>query len=272
MFFDKLLPFSRKKQKLSDKLYINPAIDVIPTCEPNYYKNKFFTAHAINKDLDVIYNGTLPKRKEEIIARDILNTAGVCTSKSICPQARRYLSQSPSRIDCCKYGAQLLIPPQNNNELYLVAKAYYYAGASCRIEAIKWLSEYIKNGAISDYICSYNMQLPSGIIVNQREKFIALAHIDLADLYEREYQFNNALIHMQTSLAIAPYMPMAYVQIPNVYVKLNDYDNALEFIEKSKHSIEFSTFPEIRQMILQAEKNILEKKNRGYVYKPRPRK
>ena len=36
MFFDKLLPFSRKKQKLSDRLYINPECDSVPTHGKNY--------------------------------------------------------------------------------------------------------------------------------------------------------------------------------------------------------------------------------------------
>lgn len=221
--------------------------------------------------LNEIYNGTLKKRKEEIAARDILSTLGFCSSKSLCKAAKDYLSKNCTRIETCVYAANLCINPTNNNELYLVSGGYRWAGAKYRAEAIFWLKEYIKCGAVSDYVCSYEFTDSNGITYDQRNRHRAISRIDLASLYAKEYLFQDAINELYLSLEIDPYMTAAYATIPMYYIKANDYDGAFDFLRSTQETMYYKKYLIIRDAVDTSIKNTQEKQDSEYVYKPRKR-
>lgn len=222
----------------------------------------------IRKDLFKIYNGTLQKRREEIISRDLLSTIGLCSSSDICLEARKYLRQSPTRSELCVYSANLCSPSINNNELYLVSHALQWAGAKYRKDAIKHTIDYISAGAISDYIQSYILQ-GNGYSFDQRIKFIAIEHQNLATLYSKEYKFEDAIAELQKALQIAPYLLNTYPAIAQNYVKLGDYDSALSTLYSAKKTKYYKVNADMKTIIDTSIANTIKKRESGYIYKPR---
>lgn len=195
----------------------------------------------IPDNLYQLYNGSLPKRKLEIISRDILSSVGVCSSSSdkLCAEALEYISSNHSRIDTCAYGASICIPPNNNNELFLISHGYHYAGASYRKDAIYWYNEYIKSGAVSDYIQSYILY-EDYYSYDQRIKFVALSHSVLADLYASEEMFYDSNYEYFTSITIAPFLPSNYINISNNNIKQRNFNDAKNILQVAQKSLFYS--------------------------------
>lgn len=188
-------------------------------------------------DLFSRYNGTLPKSKKELIATEILSSVGMftrCNNMSI--EAKNFLSTNPSRIDTCAYGAQICIPPKNNNELYIIATAYEWAGATYRKEAIYWYEKYIENGAISDYIQSFIIH-EDNYSYDQRIKFVSISHGTLGELYAAERQFEKSNIEYETAIKIAPFLPSNYIKLARNHITLKDFDKYDEVISEAQASI-----------------------------------
>lgn len=226
---------------------------------------------SYSSDLFKIYNGSLSKRKEEIISRDILSTIGLCSANNLCKEARDYLDQKHSRIETCVYAANLCIPAINNNELYLVSHAFQWAGAKYRKEAISYTKEFILKGTISDYIPCYICS-QYGTSFDQRIKFIAIEHQNLAILYSKEYMFREAIAELQIALQIAPYLLSIYSCISQNYVKLGDYESALSILHQAQNTKYYKQDNTMRKLIDNSINNVIHKKEQGYVYKPRNKK
>ena len=220
---------------------------------------------SCTSDLSKIYNGTLKKRKEEIISRDLLSTVGLCHSKSICKEAKDYLIKNHTRIELCVYAASLCIPPINNNELYIVSHAYEWAGANYRKEAIYYLKEYINHGAISDYIESFTIS-ENGYSYDQRIKFTAIEHKILAELYSKECMFNEAIEELFVAIEIAPYLIGTHSSIARNYVKLGDYDSAISVLNSAKKSKFYKMNASFQSSIDNSLRNTIKKRDAGYSY------
>lgn len=195
------------------------------------------TNEIVPKSIYSLYNGTMRKRKTEIIARDILSTVGVCSSQNpLCKEAFKYVSQNHSRIETCIYGAEICIPPKNNNELYLIYSGYSFAGASARNEAIFWCEKYIENGAVSDYIQSQIIHTNT-YSYEQKIKFVALTYSHLGKLYAEENRFVDSNKKYLDSIAIAPFLSSSYTHIAKNYISMNNFDKAIETLEEATKSI-----------------------------------
>lgn len=236
-----------------------------------YMDNVKNSVRANSKYLSKIYNGTLEKRKEEIVSRDILSTIGLCSTPNICSEAKQYLSSNPTRTEICLHAVELCTPAINNNELYLIAHAFQWAGAKYRNKAIIYTRDYIENGAVSDYIQSYILH-EHGYSYDQRIKFIAIEHQNLADLYSKEYMFDEAISELKQSLQIAPYLIGTYPTIAQNYVKLGDYDAALSALYAAKKNKYYKLNGRMKDIIDASIKNTIQKRDSGYIYKPRKSK
>lgn len=204
------------------------------------------STYVIPKELYNYYDGTVQKRKEEILARDILSTVNVCFSSHLCLEAQKYLSTPHSRIEICAYAAELCIPPCNNNELYLIYSAYLYAGAKYRKQAIFWLEKYIENGAVSDYVESYTFNFEN-YSYDQRIKFVSFAHANLADLYAKEGLFADSNRECLIAISIAPFLVSNYAKLAHNYIKQKDFDNAKTILKKAQHSIWYTLDEEFKK-------------------------
>lgn len=207
------------------------------------YSGKMFPLHFDNSKHIVpdylwsLYNGTLPKSKKELIATDILSSVGMFTGRdNISTEAKNYLSTNHSRIETCAYGAQICIPPQNNNELYIIAKAYNCAGATYRKEAIYWYEKYIENGAISDYIQSFIIH-DDNYSYDQRIKFVSISHAVLAELYAEDTQYEKSNIEYETAIKIAPFLPSNYIRLARNHITLRDFNKYDNVMSEAKDSI-----------------------------------
>jgi len=191
----------------------------------------------ISKEIYSLYNGTLPKRRREIIARDILSTVGVCSSQSpLCREALKYLSENHSRIETCIYGAELCIPPKNNNELYLISSGYCFAGTSVRNKAIYWCEKYIENGAVSDYIQSHIIHTKN-YSYDQRVKFVAMDYSKLGELYAEEKRYEDSNKMHQKAISIAPFLIHTYIRVAKNYISMHDFHKAIAILEEAKETI-----------------------------------
>lgn len=166
--------------------------------------------------------------------------------------------------------AELCIPAETPEELYLISKAYVWAGAKYRKTAIKYLEDYIAVGAFWDGLPDGKIQM-QGYIFDQKAGNIASVWTDLGNCYEGELEFEKAYHCFEKAFSLIPYSPSNVVKMANVLVKKNELNNALLILENAKDSnyyklLEFSSV--IDKYIL----DIQEKIDRGYIYRPRKKK
>lgn len=166
--------------------------------------------------------------------------------------------------------AELCLPATTNEQLYYASKAYVWAGASCRKDAIYYLEKYIASGATYDGTPSDIREI-NGVVYDLKTMSISNTYSDLAKCYEGEYEFDKAIENYEKAMTLSPHMQSYVISLANVYVKKNQ-------LEKAKNVLESATSSEAYKdagFRTAIDKNLLdinEKITRGYVYKPRKKK
>lgn len=100
----------------------------------------------------------------------------------------------------------------------------------------------------------------------------------LGELYEKEYDFNNALIAYESCIKLSPTNHHLYGRKVDVLIKMNRIDDALDYlatVKKSKYYKKYKNnydedvfMKTINRLVLECN----EKKEKGYVYRPRKQK
>ena len=92
----------------------------------------------------------------------------------------------------------------------------------------------------------------------------------LGKAYEKKYDFENALNCLLKRIALEPEFEGVYIDVSNIYVKMNNLETALNFLEETK-SLPFykDTFKSTVEIHID---DIKQKIKKGYVYKPRKKK
>lgn len=180
------------------------------------------------------------------------------------------LSNCATRSEELEKIAELCIPAKTPEELYLVSKAYVWAGAKYRKEAIKYLNEYISVGAFWDGLPDGQIQM-KGYTFDQKAGNIASVWSDLGTCYEGEFEFEKAYHCFEKAFSILPYSPSNLIKMSNILVKKNELNNALSLLQNSKNSIYYK-LPEFASAINKTILDIQNKMEKGYVYKPRKKK
>ena len=148
----------------------------------------------------------------------------------------------------------------------VIANAYYFLGAAYRQETIQYMTKYLDN---PDWMPH------SDYFEGDRERYLAGRWGVLGLAYEGEYMFEEALQAYISEKIVAPEYPTAYVHIATVLSKMNRLDEAISFLKEAQTTRYYrepgfgTTFNTVIDNYLS---KFEEKKKRGYVYKPRPRK
>lgn len=162
---------------------------------------------------------------------------------------------------------QLCGEPNTPKKLYIVSSCYVMAGAEYRPKAIEYLLQYIDAGAVWEGTPKDFVSI-DGLIINQLDLNRAVTYCDLGKAYEGEYQFVDALYWYRRALEADPTSSPAVSYIADVYVKMNNIDEGLKFLREIKKS----GYKDMKLIANEKIKELREKKAKGYVYKPRPRK
>lgn len=148
----------------------------------------------------------------------------------------------------------------------IIANAYYFLGAAYRQEIIQYMTKYLDH---PDWIPH------SDHFEGDRERYLAGRWGVLGLAYEGEYMFEDALQAYISEKNVSPEYPTAYVHIATVLSKMNRLDEAISFLKEAQTTRYYrepgfgTTFNTVIDNYLA---KFEEKKKRGYVYKPRPRK
>lgn len=136
----------------------------------------------------------------------------------------------------------------NANDILAVAMSYLGEGAKYRKDAIYYFEKYLENPTSQKYFSNW------------------LIYSSLADLYEKEYVFDKALICLQNLIKLDNNTNCAdYTRIGNILTKI-DINQAVDYYKSLKKKKIYSQYEEIFD---NAYREVLLKKEKGYVYKPR---
>lgn len=224
-------------------------------------------------------------REEELTSRDtnialeLFNSVGL-GGKVLSRKAEKLISQCGHRTDVLKKAIELCDNPVTPKELYVVSSSYVWLGAAYRKEAIIYLRKYIAVGATyedtpSDIINIY------GYDINQKESNIANVYYNLGMCLEKEYIFNDAITAYKAASDHDKYFAHYIICVANVYVKMNDYNSAIDLLNMAKSSLYYREYEkesydgtvtinnDFMFCIDRAITEIIAKKENGYIYRKR---
>ncbi|MBQ3006789.1 MAG: hypothetical protein IJD78_04420 [Clostridia bacterium] len=180
----------------------------------------------------------------------------------------------PTRNDMLFKIIDLIGYPETVKEKYTFAYAYYWLGSKYCTQAITHLCEYIKSGCLPDngkrYVPEFDLYIES-------KHNLASAYHDLGVSCERNYQFEEAMKCYIKAARMQPFYSHHYVVIARLCAKLNDLDRGIRILTKVAESNEFYQLSKrtethsFKKAIDFELKDLLNKKEQGYVYRPRKR-
>lgn len=162
------------------------------------------------------------------------------------------LSQCKSREEILMKVVDLCGDPTTLKRLYIISKAYVWAGAKYRNQAIKYLEMYIEKGGLDN--------------ANRIGK--SLIYLDLGKAYEGEYKFDMALACYKKAIS-HNYGTPELCFIAKLYTKMNMLDKGIELLSNAQKRKIYSSDESFREVVDRELEDLKSKKARGYVYKPR---
>lgn len=226
------------------------------------------------------------KVDKTILAQNIFNT--LCVGYSFSPKVQMEINditkQCSSRQDILDKVIELCNPPNTPHKRYLTAMAYSWSVAKYRQEAIFSIKQYL-DGAL--YEAAYN-NISHGTVcchpVSEEDIHLSNMYRDLGRAYEGEYDFEKAYQAYSESVKLTPYYAHTYCNLARVLTKMNNIAAAKEVFEKSKKTIYYEPFTiktqlgksyvddGFKKVIDSSLSEVVEKINKGYVYRPRRKK
>jgi len=167
---------------------------------------------------------------------------------------------------------------------FLTAMAYVYSTKRYRKESIRYLLNYLNNPLYDD---AWNNEKHNANNTPTDEMNIHISEMYslLGKAYEGEYMFDEALASFKTAIQFYPSCPLDIVNASKVIVKMNKLQDAMCFLENYRHTPYYApkkTVSELdgtvyfddwyKRAIDHAIMDVVEKINKGYVYRPRKRK
>lgn len=144
----------------------------------------------------------------------------------------------------------------SNNPLDLlgVAYAYMWQGAKFRQLAIAYIERFISTEYILDsHRDNYNIAMWS-------------MYSSLSKLYEQEYQFDKAIDALKECSKISHNTNSAdFTRVGDILVKIDVQQAENYYVDL----LSSNKYPQFKRQFAYALDEVLEKKNTGYVYKPR---
>ncbi len=139
----------------------------------------------------------------------------------------------------------------NPDDILAVAIAYFGEGSQFRKESINYFEKFLNFHSDQSYFSTWYI------------------YSSLATLYEKEYMFKEALTCLQILTKLDNNTNCAdYTRIGNILVKI-DINKAIQFYEELKAS---NVYIKYKKIFDNAYNDILQKKEKGYKFKPRNKK
>ncbi|RKL63049.1 tetratricopeptide repeat protein [Thermoanaerobacteraceae bacterium SP2] len=197
-------------------------------------------------------------------------------------EALKIIKQAKDRQEVLDKIIELCQDIENPVAYYLIGTAYTWKGAKYRTQAIPYLEKYVAN-PVEIEKAFYERE---GEFIDGFSSGIVLSYVysNLARCYEGEYIFDKALEYYQKALELDPSVASKYIHLANIYVKMNNLDKAIEVMQNAKNSKYYKTIKKVSPVdgtticdnsfiyvIDNYLQGLYEKKQKGYVYKPRKR-
>ena len=158
-------------------------------------------------------------------------------------------------------------PPNTPQSRYIYAITYAWSKVEYNDKAIHYLKEYLSNELYDGAYINGNPKISC-----KKRKNIHISNMlnYLGKAYEKKYDFENALNCHLKRIELEPEFEGVYIDVSNIYVKMNKLEIALDFLEKTK-SLPFykDSFKNTIEIHID---DIKQKIKKGYVYKPRKKK
>ncbi len=202
------------------------------------------------------------------IALQLFESQGV--GETVGAKAKAILNTCKNRQEVLFKAIELCGPnPSDAKSLYIVSHCYVWLGAKYRVQAIKYLEEYISLGASwsgtpRDII---NM---GGYFVNQLSSNKASVYHYLGKAYEGEYMFEKAENAYKEAETLCPEFATYSVCVANTFVKRNDLKKALDYLQNKKQTSYYkNNIDDYKMLLNNALDDVKSKIEKGYVYKPK---
>lgn len=183
---------------------------------------------------------------------------------------------------------ELLEPADNPEKRYLKAKALSWSSICRNKEAIQALELTLNDSKNENEFEHINHLVYYPLINNKNSIELRIhysnLHKDLSDKYLKEYMFDEALENAILAYELTPFYPHIALQVIKCFVRRNELQNANLFYDeimsgyyfnidtKNLNEYESYSVDSFKKTILGHRKDLLNKINSGYVYKPKPRK
>lgn len=188
------------------------------------------------------------------------------------------LSQFNSRQDILNKAIEICGEPITPQQRYIYAIVYSWSNKEYRKKAIYYLNLYLNNELYED-IYIHRFSYLGQTDENKKIEHLTTMYNYLGEVYEKEYEFENALDIYNKVISINPFSPVGYRGKVNILIKQNNLDMAIKFLEDFKTSKYYSKNkinPNIENWLVQIIDEMLEdcqiKKESNYCYKPRKQK
>lgn len=197
-------------------------------------------------------------------------------------QAKRIINSCKSRQEILNEVIKFCGRPETPRQRYLLARAYSWSNIEYNDKAIEYLELYLSNDLYED---SFKNNLAYNDYNDRKRWHIARVSLDLGLAYDKARNIDKALEKYYDVLNIIPESQIPYLHIADMYRKKNQLDKAIEILEQARKS-KYYVKNEIKDALGNSYKpkqydntfieiidkyyiDYLNKKNKGYVYKPR---
>lgn len=198
------------------------------------------------------------------IAYLIFSTMGVGKPLNIYEKivVKVFTYKCKSRQDVLNLVIKLSAGVDTPKQRYIVAMAYSWSNKEYRDKAIYFLNLYLNNGL-------YNIKTEE-----QRLLHLSQIYRELATKYEQTYQFENALkcyklsndYHTKYCNEYNNNFEILRINEANILVKMNNIDEAIKLLNNNKKKLRDKSNLTLIDEKIQELNN---KKNKGYIYKPK---
>jgi tetratricopeptide (TPR) repeat protein len=206
----------------------------------------------------------------EILFDSLKLSAGIRLSSSkIQKIAKPIIEKANNRHEVLDKILKLCSNIKEPHAYYLTGTAYVWKGAKFRKDAINYLEKYSTNP--SEALCG-GSYLRGGKFVEQTlEMHLHYVYQNLGKAYEGEYDFDKALLYYIKAKESDPYVESSYIHIAEIYSKLGDLDKSIETLKAVQQSEYYKDDNSFKVIIDSYLKEFTDKKERGYIYRPKRR-
>ncbi len=179
---------------------------------------------------------------------------------------------------------ELVGPPDTQKQRYLLAMAYSWSHAEFRAKAIEYITLYLQNELFED--AYNNIIIPEDPAnpaswVSPKNQHLSEMYLALGNAYLGENLNQEALSSFQMANEYAPSNSSTYYAMAKAYTHMNDLRGALSVFQSAKQSKYYVSrrwydrvSGKYRDIVFwksidAGEKEILEKIQKGYIYRPR---